>query len=62
MVHRLYWAAYGEIYIRPVQDLEWYFEMDVNNGIPKIQSEVQSLPIAFGANTGITWYLPALGQ
>ena len=62
MVHRLYWAAYGEIYIRPAQDLEWYFEMDVNNGIPKIQSEVQSLPIAFGANTGITWYLPALGQ
>ncbi|WP_420535819.1 hypothetical protein [Brachyspira intermedia] len=23
--------------MRPVQDLEWYFEMDVNNEVPKLQ-------------------------
>ncbi|AEM20880.1 variable surface protein - VspE [Brachyspira intermedia PWS/A] len=62
--HTLYWQAYGEIYIRPVQDLEWYFEMDVNNGVPKLQGNPiasgNNIPVVFGANTGITWYLPAL--
>ena len=62
--HTLYWQAYGEVYIRPVQDLEWYFEMDVNNGIPKLQGNPlasgNTIPVVFGANTGITWYLPAL--
>ncbi|OEJ15168.1 hypothetical protein BFL38_12720 [Brachyspira hampsonii] len=29
--HSLAWGAYTELYIRPTQDLEWYFEMDVNN-------------------------------
>lgn len=59
--HTLYWQAYGEIYIRPVQDLEWYFEMDVNNAVPKLQGNgVSGVPVVFGANTGITWYLPAL--
>ncbi|MEI0559751.1 cell surface protein, partial [Brachyspira intermedia] len=29
--HTLAWGAYTELYIKPVQDLEWYFEMDVNN-------------------------------
>ncbi|AUJ49799.1 variable surface family protein [Brachyspira hyodysenteriae] len=64
LTHTLYWQAYGEIYIRPVQDLEWYFEMDVNNGVPKLQGNPiasgNSMPVVFGANTGITWYLPAL--
>lgn len=60
IVHRLYWAAYGEVYIKPTPDLEWYFEMDVNNGVGKIQTETKGLPIAFGANTGLTWYIPAL--
>ncbi len=59
--HTLYWQAYREIYIRPVQDLEWYFEMDVNNGVPKLQGNGNAnMPVVFGANTGITWYLPAL--
>ncbi|MBW5381359.1 cell surface protein, partial [Brachyspira hampsonii] len=62
LTHSLYWQAYGEIYIRPVQDLEWYFEMDVNNGVPKLQGNPvgNGVPVVFGANTGITWYLPAL--
>ncbi|KLI41821.1 cell surface protein, partial [Brachyspira hyodysenteriae] len=29
--HYLSWGAYAELYITPVKDLEWYFEMDVNN-------------------------------
>ncbi|WP_369681425.1 hypothetical protein [Brachyspira innocens] len=44
MIHNLYWSAYAELYITPVEDLEWYFEMDVNNGDAD--------------STGITWYLP----
>ncbi|EKV57941.1 variable surface protein - VspE [Brachyspira hampsonii 30446] len=62
LTHSLYWQAYGEIYIRPTQDLEWYFEMDVNNGVPKLQGNPagNGVPVVFGANTGITWYLPAL--
>lgn len=60
LVHSIYWSAYGEVYVRPIQALEWYFEMDVNNGVPKIQTATPNLTIAFGANTGITWYLPSL--
>uniref|UniRef100_UPI003F4B2EA1 cell surface protein n=1 Tax=Brachyspira catarrhinii TaxID=2528966 RepID=UPI003F4B2EA1 len=70
--HKLAWGAYTELYIRPVQDLEWYFEMNVNNsgldqplieegylgpGSPAIPSNV---PVYFETTTGITWYLPDL--
>ena len=44
VIHNLAWGAYTELYITPVEDLEWYFEMDVNNGDAD--------------STGITWYLP----
>ena len=57
--HKLAWGAYTELYIRPVQDLEWYFEMDVNNS-----SDVDDgtgVPVTFATSTGITWYLPSLG-
>ncbi len=53
--HTLSWGAYTELYIRPVQDLEWYFEMDVNNSTTTGQP-----PVKFNATTGITWYLPSL--
>uniref|UniRef100_UPI003F4BFF01 cell surface protein n=1 Tax=Brachyspira catarrhinii TaxID=2528966 RepID=UPI003F4BFF01 len=53
--HQLAWGAYTELYIRPVQDLEWYFEMDVNNSNEK----QNGVPVTFNASTGITWYLPA---
>ena len=53
--HKLAWGAYTELYIRPVQDLEWYFEMDVNNSNEK----QNNVPVNFAASTGITWYLPA---
>ena len=54
--HQLAWGAYTELYIRPVQDLEWYFEMDVNNS----NSDFTGVPVHFETTTGITWYLPAL--
>ena len=57
--HSVYWSANGEVYVRPIPALEWYFEMDVNNGVPKLQDQSTTLPIAFGANSGITWYLPS---
>ncbi|MEI0487820.1 cell surface protein, partial [Brachyspira intermedia] len=53
--HKLAWGAYTELYIRPVQDLEWYFEMDVNNN----DSDGTKIPVHFETTTGITWYLPA---
>ncbi|MEI0700927.1 cell surface protein [Brachyspira intermedia] len=56
VTHKLYWGAYAELYITPVKDLEWYFEMDVNNSNEK----QNGVPVNFAASTGITWYLPAL--
>ncbi|MCZ9956137.1 cell surface protein [Brachyspira hyodysenteriae] len=54
--HSLAWGAYAELYVRPVQDLEWYFEMNVNNGGTRQPSNI---PVYFETTTGITWYLPA---
>ncbi|PTY41449.1 variable surface family protein [Brachyspira hampsonii] len=67
VLHNLSWGAYTELYIRPTQDLEWYFEMDVNNSgtkqsytIPGTDTKIGSgVPVYFEATTGITWYLPA---
>lgn len=56
--HELAWSSYGEIYITPVKDLEWYFEAEIGN-----YNDVASLGdlnVQFNASTGITWYLPAL--
>ena len=53
--HQLAWGAYTELYIRPVQDLEWYFEMDVNNS----NTDASNIPVHFETTTGITWYLPS---
>ena len=53
----LVWGAYAEMYVHPVQDLEWYFEMDINNNSPADNI----IPIYFETTTGITWYLPSLG-
>ncbi|CRF35052.1 serpulina hyodysenteriae variable surface protein [Brachyspira suanatina] len=56
--HKLSWGAYAELYVRPVQDLEWYFEMDVNNSGNSYTTPV-SVPVYFETTTGITWYLPS---
>ncbi|ASJ21262.1 variable surface family protein [Brachyspira hampsonii] len=57
--HGLAWGAYTELYVRPVQDLEWYFEMNVNNDGYGNPSQAYNLPVYFETTTGITWYLPA---
>ena len=57
--HNLAWGAYTELYITPVQDLEWYFEMDVNNNRPRDGYIYNGVPVNFATSTGITWYLPA---
>ena len=66
VTHKLAWGAYTELYIRPTQDLEWYFEMDVNNsgtrqGIDVMGEKISNgVPVYFETTTGITWYLPSL--
>ena len=59
LTHALTWSAYTELYITPVKDLEWYFEMDINgdyapnNGLS---------PVYFETTTGISWYLPSFNE
>ncbi|MEI0579559.1 cell surface protein [Brachyspira pilosicoli] len=63
MTHALTWGAYAELYITPVKDLEWYFEMDVNGNVtgqPNAKANENLAPVYFETTTGITWYLPAL--
>ena len=62
--HSLYWGAYAEMYVTPVQDLEWYFEMDVNGnvtGAAGSKANENLSPVYFETTTGITWYLPSFG-
>lgn len=62
ITHKLGWSSYGEIYITPVKDLEWYFEAEIGNynleGVA--DGNIGYLNVQFNASTGITWYLPAL--
>ena len=55
-LYSLAWGAYAEIYITPIKNLEWYFEVDLNNG----GTTADQSAITFAGTTGITWYLPAL--
>ena len=55
-LYSLYYGAYAEIYITPLKNLEWYFEVDFNNG----GTTANQSAITFAGTTGITWYLPAL--
>uniref|UniRef100_UPI0026197086 hypothetical protein n=1 Tax=uncultured Brachyspira sp. TaxID=221953 RepID=UPI0026197086 len=63
-VHALTWGAYAEMYVTPVEDLEWYFEMDVNGNVTgqgTAAANADLAPVLFETTTGITWYLPSLG-
>ncbi len=51
----LAWNAYGEIYIRPIQNLEFYFEVEVGNNN---ENNTFTQEVQFNTTTGITWYLP----
>ena len=55
-LYSLYYGAYAEIYITPLKNLEWYFEVDINND----NATASLSAITFASTTGITWYLPAL--
>ncbi|WP_020004502.1 hypothetical protein [Brachyspira innocens] len=61
LTHKLAWGAYAELYLTPVEDLEWYFELDVNNTDSTVYVRQGSTPVYFETSTGITWYLPSLG-
>ena len=60
--HELAWSSYGEVYITPVKDLEWYFEAEIGNYTMSNNNVVTGVSqnVQFNASTGITWYLPAL--
>ena len=60
--HTLAWGAYTELYITPVKDLEWYFEMNINNTeLDQVNGHNGPInPVYFETSTGITWYLPSL--
>ena len=62
ITHKLGWSSYGEIYITPVKDLEWYFEAEIGNYNLEgaADGNIGDLNVQFNASTGITWYLPAL--
>lgn len=60
--HALAWSTYGEIYLTPMPNLEWYFELEANGLSDAIKvPEVNNADMIFNATTGITWYLPSLG-
>ena len=61
VTHKLAWGAYTELYITPVKDLEWYFEMNVNNVGADDYNGASGAPVYFEGSTGITWYLPSFG-
>ena len=64
LTHALTWGAYAEMYVTPVQDLEWYFEMDVNGNVTgqgTAAANANLAPVLFETTTGITWYLPSFG-
>ena len=48
------YGVYGEIYITPVKNVEWYFEASIDN------LDANTKGVSFAGSTGITWYLPAL--
>ena len=59
LTHKLAWGVYSELYLTPVKDLEWYFEVDVNN-TSNPNSRTYNGGVNFATSTGITWYLPSL--
>ena len=65
-VYGLGYNVYAEIYITPIKNLEWYFEVELGNigGGANCSTSVNysggASALGFSGTTGITWYLPAL--
>ena len=69
------YGVYGEIYVTPIKNLQWYFEAEIGNLAGSFSgtytdnagttytvagSTKSANYLGFNASTGITWYLPAL--
>lgn len=56
--YTLGYVVYGELYIRPIPQLEWYSEIQTGGAsvLPSNLSSGSSTTIVFNASTGITWY------
>ena len=59
-IYALTYGVYGEIYVTPVKNLEWYFEAEIDGASKVADSSGRQTAITFNASTGITWYLPQL--
>ena len=56
--YTLGYVVYGELYIRPIPQLEWYSEIQTGGAsvLPSNLSSGSSTTLVFNAATGITWY------
>lgn len=56
--YTLGYVVYGELYIRPIPQLEWYSEIQTGGAsvLPSNLSSGSSTTLVFNASTGITWY------
>ena len=51
------YVVYGELYIRPVKNLEWYFELQTGGvTIADSLKNLASTSMVLNANTGLTYY------
>ena len=51
------YVVYGELYIRPVKNLEWYFELQTGGvTIADDMKNLKETDMVLNANTGITYY------
>lgn len=51
------YVVYGELYIRPIPQLEWYTELQTGGStIANGLASENSTTLVFNASTGITWY------
>lgn len=51
------YVVYGELYIRPVKNLEWYFELQTGGvTIADSLKNLNSTSMVLNANTGLTYY------
>ena len=51
------YVVYGELYIRPIPQLEWYFELQTGGAtVAGNLASASSTSLVFNGATGITWY------
>lgn len=51
------YVVYGELYIRPVPELEWYLELQTGGvTIAETMKSLSSTSLVINAATGLTWY------